>query len=208
MIRDWVVNSGTWVPYDLPDLTIPFGNVGVSEFTVNALTRGENLSNADLSFPQLTSRMVATAVRGYIHCHLDSIDGGANWSNQVFGRAWRLLVSARITRYPQEPSGTLLPAMEYDLGDLSSANDQFVWHREKLLVNRPENEWAGTPAVRTPISWSWPVQVKFRRVLEEMECMAVMLQVESGNDEIQWQAPPDLQVRFVTRLRTFLEVPT
>lgn len=214
MVKDWVVNTDTWAATDGAGQLPPSpgglfdisGELGVFPLTFQRIQTAA-LGAQTVGVPELASRMLAVSVRGHIHVHL-SAQQGSNL-NDVWAQNWRGMVSARITRWGQEPDGQSIGSnlASYDLGDILSANDQYVWHHEKLLVNLASSDWLGTSGARAPLTFGWRVQANFKRTLEELECMAYCFQFQ------QMIAPADGQwddvsgrvfVRHVAHLRTFV----
>lgn len=207
-VRDWVLNPQTYQGLDAVSQEYSYQVLEPGELWVAPLTYHQAGSAAlEAVVPELTSRMLALETRGYIHCHIEPAAAGNTWDAQVWGLSWRAMALTRITRYPLETRGNSVSLIDdYFLSDIPAANDNYVWHREQHLVNTASSEWQGTAGARARLSWTWPVVARYKRTLEELDCMAAMVQFEQGDtgpglwEDIQGT----VRLRFNVRLRTFV----
>lgn len=211
MARDWVVNTRTWFGNTLQGAL--WGSLGTldiaGEFAVFPLTitRRDPSNAQEVALPEIAQGMRAVRTMGYVHWHLES--GADAPLSDVYTPSWRATCAMRITRFPQDVNGeSIIPVTGYDLTDTEAANDQFVWHWEKALVNQSANDWLGTSGSKAPLAGTTRVNVSYQRRIEELECMSFHIQFQQGNlpGNAPWEdASGRVFLNYQIHLRTFVE---
>lgn len=183
----------SWQPVYDPTFAIPLGG-----FTsTDALQRAR--------FPETRSRLTALATRGFVHWNLEPWNA-ATWGT-LFGRAWKLTLTQRITVTGQEPDlPTPVVPLAYDLSNYWAADDTFVWEQQTQLINIPDSDWSGTSGQRTRVSGTTRVSASFKRTIEKNECLAYFVSLEQDtNVTSPWtDVIGVLRLRFTRRLRTYV----
>jgi len=213
-VRDWVLNGALWRQASIGGQTYnPNGTLDAGgEFTILPLTfnRNNQGNDTDLAVPELASSMTAVQTLGYVHWHL-TVDAKQPLAN-LYLQNWRAILSMRITRWPQEPNGATVGDLPgYDLVNVESANDHFVWSWEKHLLNQTSNDWLGTSGSKAPLGGTVRINAKYKRRIETNECMVLIVQFLQGNQpgNQPWQdVSGQVFVDWTSHLRTFVNADT
>lgn len=209
---DWVTNAGTYDTfigqYDLWNVPA-LDAVGELEWWPLTFSRSSP-SVQELGVPEITNRMMALRTQGYLHWRITTqLNGGAALPD-VFSQNWTCQLAARITRFPQENDGVTVGAIAgYDLTNQQSANDQYVYHREHVICNHASNDWLGTGGARAQTHGTWRIDVKYKRMLEDLQCMAFFVQFTQANPNPPWQdVAGRVFLQYRMRLRTLVQAYT
>jgi len=211
---DWVVQDETWQSRDnallggsQPLLTV---NTYIDlPLTVSDYEPYGTLVPMERYREKESASRTAIAVRGHIHWQLQPRIGVA-YTTDLFSRTWRLMWQMRIRTWPSNPLTHYEAAFasNYGLDQPHTANESFVWHKERILINIASDDWTGTPAVRTPHFGTVPVVARFRRRLEGLENLwltvgwVLMADAALGHYEV---TPANLpQLAYKPMLRTLV----
>lgn len=207
---DWVLNNGTWQsPLQAASGDQQPGEfLNLGFFSANTLTIARaNPSVRSFGVPELSDSMTAVSTRGHIHWHWEPAPQQASY-NQLWDTYWRAYISFRITRWPLDADGvTPGDIVGYNLMNIPGGNDNFVWERQVQLINLPTDDWFGAAGARARLSGTIPVVANYQRRLEELECMALLVQFTQGvapADTIWVDVAQQLRVRYVMKLRTYV----
>lgn len=210
---DWVVQDESW-----HDISVTQGHqsieLGLDTFNTHLLTSwmpavGNNTGSVQrYRFREASSQLRAVAVRGHLHWWMHPFPG-APWS-LIWGEEWVSLFSVRVSVTGQNLQGAPTPAIlpEYDISGTANANEPFVYHKSHVMHNVAASDWNGTPASRVRTHFTLPFSLKFRRNIDQAECLVLHASWEQHLEDEGGRTYTDMSELMISdytlRARTYL----